>query len=190
MPLKPWKRISSRLDRSFPIFNLRTDRMVSPRTLKDYDFFILESRDWVNIIPLTEDKEVVLIRQYRHGIGEITLEIPGGIIEQGDSPEKAAERELLEETGYKSQEMVPLGMVYPNPAFLNNRCYTFLSRDVFFAGSQDLDEKEDIEIVIKPLNEIRGLIENGEISHSLIIAAFYRLFYEYDISSIMQINDK
>ena len=179
MPLRPWNLISSRIDRTFRIFNLRVDRAVSPRTKKEHDFYILESRDWVNIIPLTRNNEVILIRQYRHGIRKITLEIPGGIIEDGDSPEVSARRELLEETGYSDSGMIPLGSVHTNPAFLNNRCHTFLALDVIKVGPQDQDENEDIEVVISPLRKIPELIRNGEITHSLILAAFYRFFTEY-----------
>jgi len=180
MSLKPWKLISSKKNKSFRIFDLRTDRARSPRTDKEHEFYILESTDWVNVIPLTPQKEVVLIRQYRHGIREITLEVPGGIIEQGDSPEEAARRELLEETGYQASEMISLGSVHSNPAFLNNRCHTYLGRDAFPTGRQEQDEKEDIEIVLMPLDSIPSLIREGEITHSLILAAFYRFFLEHD----------
>ncbi|MBW1765670.1 MAG: NUDIX hydrolase [Deltaproteobacteria bacterium] len=176
---KPWKLISSRQTSSYRIFNLRTDRACSPRTNKAHDFYILESRDWVNVIPITPQNDVVLIRQYRHGTRKVTLEIPGGIIETGDSPETAAGRELLEETGYQGSKMIPLSVVYPNPAFLNNQCYTYLARDVLLAGKQEQDEKEDIEVLLRPLDEIPRLIREGAISHSLVLAAFYRLFMEY-----------
>jgi ADP-ribose pyrophosphatase len=179
MPPKPWKLISSRVNDSYRIFNLRTDRYRSPRTDKEYDFYILETISWVNIIPITPKNEVVLIRQYRHGTRKITLEIPGGIVEQDDSPEEAAQRELREETGYQASEMVPLGAVDPNPAFLNNQCYTYLARNAVLAGEQELDEMEDIEVVLKPLDEIPRLIRDGEITHSLVLAAFYRYYLEY-----------
>jgi ADP-ribose pyrophosphatase len=179
MSIKPWKRLSSKTDRSFRIFNLRTDRALSPRTHKEHDFYILESRDWVNVIPLTNQNDVVLIRQYRHGIGSITLEIPGGIVEHGDSHEESARRELLEETGYRDSSMLLLGSVHANPAFLTNRCYTYLARDVLPFSGQDQDEKEDIEIIMRPLEEIPRLIKGGEITHSLVLAAFYRFFMEY-----------
>jgi 8-oxo-dGTP pyrophosphatase MutT (NUDIX family) len=184
MPIKPWKLVSSKMDSSYPIFNLRTDRAISPRTQKAHDFYILESLDWVNVIPITIENDVVLIRQYRHGIRDITLEIPGGIIEKKDTPERAALRELKEETGYSTPDIIELSSVYPNPAFLDNRCYTFLAKDVSPAGGQDQDEKEDIEILLKPLEEIPRLIKRGEISHSLILAAFYRFFMEYKLGEI------
>ena len=150
MPPKPWEVLSSRLDRSYRVFHLRTDHARSPRTGESHDFFILESTDWVNVIPLTPDNEVVLIRQYRHGIRDNTLEIPGGLIEPEDTPEQAARRELAEETGYEAGGMTYLGYVHPNPAILNNRCHTFLARDVVRNGDQDQDDKEDIEVLRRP----------------------------------------
>jgi 8-oxo-dGTP pyrophosphatase MutT (NUDIX family) len=179
MPPKKWKIISTTRDKSYRVFNLRTDRAVSPRTGKAHDFFILESSSWVNVIPLTPQKEVVLIRQYRHGTREVTLEIPGGLVEDGDTPVEAAERELFEETGWLPMEMIPLGSVHPNPAIQNNRCFTFLAKDVFLAGEQRLDEKEDIEVLCRPITAVPRLIKEGDITHSLVLAAFYRFFMEY-----------
>lgn len=179
---KPWKLISSKAQESYKIFNLRTDRAQSPRTNEVHNFYILESADWVNVIPLTPQREVVLIHQYRHGIKEITLEIPGGIVESGDSPEETASRELREETGYEESQMILLGSVHPNPAFLNNKCYTYVAQGVSLAGKQELDSKEDIEVLLKPLDMIPRLIREGEITHSLVLAAFYRFFMEYESS--------
>jgi 8-oxo-dGTP pyrophosphatase MutT (NUDIX family) len=176
---KPWKLISSKREESYRIFNLRIDRARSPRTRRIHEFYVLESRDWVNVIPLTPANEVVLVRQYRHGTREVTLEIPGGLVEGNDSPEQAACRELREETGYVAREMVSLGAVDPNPAFLNNRCYTYLARDVALMGDQQQDEKEDIEVVLRPVHELHRLIQEGDIAHSLVVAAFYRFFWEY-----------
>ena len=179
MPPKPWKVLSSRVNESFRIFNLRIDRAFSPRTHHAHDFYILESTDWVNVIPITSHGEVVLVRQYRHGTREVTLEIPGGIVEAGDTPEEAARRELLEETGYQEGGLVLLGSVNPNPAFLTNRCYTYVARDVVRAKRQEQDEKEDIEVVVRSLEEVPRLIREGEITHALVLAAFYRYYMEY-----------
>jgi 8-oxo-dGTP pyrophosphatase MutT (NUDIX family) len=179
MPPKPWKLISSRINESYRIFNLRADRALSPRTNEEHEFYILESADWVNVIPLTPQKKIVLIRQYRHGTQEITLEIPGGIVELNDSPEEAARRELREETGYREMEMILLGSVRPNPAFLDNWCYTYLALNVLSVGDQEQDEREDIEVLLRPVDEIPRLIRKGEINHSLVLAAFYHFFMEY-----------
>ncbi len=179
MTPKPWQVVSSTKDRSYRVFNLRTDLAVSPRTGKAHRFFIIESSPWVNVIPLTPQKEVVLVRQYRHGTQDVTLEIPGGLVEASDSPAGAAERELMEETGYGAGEILPLGMVHPNPAIQNNVCHTFLAKDVFLLGEQDQDEKEDIRVVLRPLDRIPEIIQKGEITHALVLAAFYRYFMEF-----------
>ncbi|MFO7785988.1 MAG: NUDIX hydrolase [Thermodesulfobacteriota bacterium] len=178
MPLKSWEVLSSRRDKSYRVFHMRTDRARSPRTGRDHDFYILESADWVNVISVTPSEEVVLIRQYRHGIRDITLEIPGGIVEPGDTPEDAARKELAEETGYMDRGMTYLGYVHPNPAILNNRCHTFLARDVFPNGDQDQDDKEDIEVLLRPLSEVPRLIRENRITHALVLAAFYRFYME------------
>ena len=176
---KPWKLISSKAHESYRIFSLRTDRAQSPRTNEEHNFYILESTDWVNVIPLTQQNEVVLISQYRHGIREITLEIPGGMVEAGDSPEEAARRELREETGYAESQMILLGSVHPNPAFLNNKCYTYVAQEVSLTGKQEQDAKEDIEVILRPLDIVPRLIREGKITHSLVLAAFYRFYMEY-----------
>jgi 8-oxo-dGTP pyrophosphatase MutT (NUDIX family) len=173
---KKWKLISSTPDKSYRVFDLRTDHALSPRTGGSHDFFVMESRPWVNIIPLTKDEQVVLVRQYRHGTREVTLEIPGGLVEDGDSPEEAAHRELREETGYASNDMILLGSVHPNPAIQNNLCYSYLARDARPVGELKLDEKEDIEVVLYPLADIPELIQKKEITHALVIVAFYYYF--------------
>jgi ADP-ribose pyrophosphatase len=179
VPIRPWEVISSRRDKSYRVFSLRTDRARSPRTGRAHQFFIIESPSWINVIPLTRQNEVVMVRQYRHGIRDVTLEIPGGLVETNETPEAAAERELWEETGYKVSELILLGSVHPNSAIQNNLCYTFLAKDVFYAGTRQQDEKEDIEVLLRPLAEIPRLIREGKITHSLVLAAFYRYYMEY-----------
>jgi ADP-ribose pyrophosphatase len=174
--IKPWERIRSKTGPSFRVFSVRTDTAVSPRTGKEHDFYVIESGDWVNIIPLTADREVVMVRQYRHGSREMTLEIPGGLVDPGDTPEMAASRELLEETGYEAGELSKLGVVNPNPAILNNRCYTFLARNVRKAGEPDLDQAEDIDVLLVPLADIPDLIRQGRIDHAIVVNAFCLYF--------------
>lgn len=173
--IKPWEVISSELLGSFRIFNLRENRARSPRTGQVHGFYVLESADWVNVIPLTSDNRLVMVRQYRHGSKEITLEIPGGLVDPNDTPREAAVRELMEETGYGVREIIPLGKLRPHPALFDNHCYTFLATGVYPAGNTCLDEAEDIETVLVPLNDVPVLIEQGEIVHSLVLTALYLL---------------
>lgn len=136
------------------------------------DFVVIESADWVNVVPLTESGEVVLVRQYRHGVRERTLEIPGGMVDPGESPTQAAARELREETGYAPARVRELGMVTPNPAIQSNLCHTFLAEAVEPVGPPQPDPHERIEVCRVPLADIPVLIRSGSISHSLVVAAF------------------
>jgi 8-oxo-dGTP pyrophosphatase MutT (NUDIX family) len=144
-----------------------------------HDFYVIESRDWINIIPLSDDHQVVMIKQYRHGSREVTLEIPGGLVDPGDTPKKAAARELLEETGYQAKKWVKIGVVNPNPALFNNRCYTFLAQDIKKISTPTPDQTEDIEVVLIPLGDITGLILKREIDHAMVITAFVWYFLRH-----------
>lgn len=174
--IKPWPCIRSRLNDSFRVFSIRTDTAVSPRTGTEHDFHIIESEDWINVIPLIADHHVVMIRQYRHGARRVTLEIPGGLVDPGDTPEQAAARELMEETGYQADALVQIGVVNPNPALFNNRCYTYVARNVKKINDPTPDQAEDIEVVLIPLSDIPELIQTGEIDHAMVITAFYWYF--------------
>lgn len=174
--IKPWPCIKSRSNDSFRVFSVRTDTAVSPRTGTEHDFHIIESEDWINVVPLIADHHVVMIRQYRHGSRKVTLEIPGGLVDPGDTPEKAAVRELLEETGYQAEELVQIGVVNPNPALFNNRCHTYAARNVKKIRDPMPDQAEDIEVVLIPLSDIPELIQKGEIDHAMVITAFYWYF--------------
>lgn len=171
--IKPWIKLSSTILGDYRIFRLREDVAVSPRTNEAQSYFALETTDWVNIIPVTPAGEVVMVRQYRHGTGTITLEVPAGMADhEGEITAEAAARELREETGYVAREVIHLGSVEPNPAFLNNQCHSFLAVDVIQSAEIELDGGEDIAIELIPLDDIRGMIADGRISHSLTICAF------------------
>jgi 8-oxo-dGTP pyrophosphatase MutT (NUDIX family) len=129
---------------------------------------------------MTTNDEVVMIKQYRHGSKEITFEIPGGLVDEGDH-QKAAVRELLEETGYAGENIELLGSVNPNPAIFNNLCHTYLVENVKKVAEINLDPNEDIEVIHMPVQEIPSLIEKGTISHALVIVGFYFYFMKYPI---------
>lgn len=176
--IKPWPCIRSQSAQSLGIFSIRTDTSISPRTGIEHDFYIIEMNDWINIIPLTTDHQVVMVRQYRHGSRAVTLEIPAGLIDPGETPIKAAARELLEETGYKAEEYMKIGVLNPNPAFFSNRCYTFIARNIEKVCDPMLDKTEDIEVVLFPIVDVPKLIIKGEIDHPMVVTAFYWYFLQ------------
>jgi ADP-ribose pyrophosphatase len=172
MPQRSWKLISSRDISDHRIFHIRHDLYRFEPSGVEREFVVLDCPDWVNIIPLTDDGRVVLIRQFRHGTRDVSLEIPGGVVEADETPEAAAVRELAEETGYVPGSVKPLGFVLPNPAIQGNRSYSFLAEGCRLAAAPQPDSFDNIEVLLCPLEDIPAMIRSGEISHSLIISAF------------------
>lgn len=174
--IRPWLKKTSKIVSRYSVFDLRRDVLLSPRNGSELTAYVLETRDWVNIVPLTPDREVIMVRQYRFAAEEITLEIPGGLIDRADlSPAEAARREMREETGYDSDRIVELGCCRPNPAILNNLCHIYLAENVELKYGQKLDIGEDILVESIPLDRIPSLIREGIVRHSLVLNAFYLL---------------
>lgn len=172
--IKPWHKLDSTPREAYKVFQVREDRSRSPLTGRAHTFYVIESSAWVNIIPLTPEGQIVFVRQYRHGTEEITLEIPGGMVDDTDpSPGHAGRREMREETGYDSDQIIELGAVAPNPAIQNNRCYTYLALDARPNGRQQLDGAEEIDVTLVDPAEVPGLVTSGRITHALVVAAFY-----------------
>jgi ADP-ribose pyrophosphatase len=170
--VKEWELLASDVDRDYGVFRIKVEHALSPRTNKPGRFYVIDTNDWVNIIPVTGDGDVVMIKQYRHGAKTVTLEIPGGLVDD-EKPEQAALRELLEETGYAGDKVTYLGAVNPNPAIFNNLCHTFLVEDVKEVTEKNLDDKEDIEVLLVPLPDIPFLIQERVINHALVVIAFH-----------------
>ena len=170
-----WRRVSSEQVADCRVFRVRRDMSASPRDQSEHDFYCIEAPDWINIIPLTADNQVVMIEQYRHGTDEITLEIPGGMVDEGESPAEAAAREMLEETGYAPGEVIYLGKTRPNPAIQNNWIHSYLARNVRFHHQPVFDTTEHTVVRLVPLAEIPALIAGGAITHSLVVVGFHWL---------------
>lgn len=171
-----WEVLKSEVVYRCGIFAVRRDASRSLHSGQEHDFHVIETRDWVNVVPLTTDRRVVMVRQFRHGIRDLTLEVPAGIIDAADaSPAVAARRELREETGCTCRELVPLGVVHPNPAIMNNRCHLFVADQVEVTGPPQWDGTEELTVETVPLAAIPELIRSGAISHALTLVAFQLL---------------
>ncbi len=157
------------------IFSLEKSRRDEEGTKKSGDFYVLDAADWINVIALTPENQVVLVEQFRHGSEDFELEIVGGLVDNNEAPKDAALRELREETGFVptgDSEIALIGKVLPNPAFLNNVCYTYLITKVKQEAEQEFDDNENIVVRLEPLEKIDDLIRTGHITHSLVVAAF------------------
>jgi 8-oxo-dGTP pyrophosphatase MutT (NUDIX family) len=171
-----WETVESREIADCRVFRVSENLMRSDG--KEGKFYVIDNPDWVNIIAVTKKGEIVLIEQFRHGIKEVVLEIPGGMIDAGEEPEIAARRELLEETGYTAENFVLLGKSRPNPAIQNNWLYHYAAFDAAKTGEVNFDEHESLVTRLYSSTAISEMIKSGAISHSLVLAAFhYFSFY-------------
>lgn len=175
-----WRRLKSEILHDAGIFRLRRDAY-EHEGRPTRPFYVLESNAWINVVPLTPSGEIVLVRQYRHGIEEETLEVPGGLVDPMDKdPAAAAVRELLEETGHAGAPPELLGTVSSNPAILTNRTWCYLVRDAQPVAQPDPDPHEDVTVEIHPKERVREMVLKGEIHHSLSACALLLFFLRSD----------
>ncbi len=171
----PWKYLSSESGPDLKIFKVRFDELINPRNQAVARVTVVESKDSVNVIALTPDQEVIAIRQFRFGIGAMTIELPGGLAEPGEEPMQAAMRELREETGYTGSKWHSLGHIQSNPVYMNSRMHHFLLEDARLTHHPELDAEEDIEVLTLSQSELIRLVEEGEIQHPHVISALARI---------------
>jgi ADP-ribose pyrophosphatase len=172
--IRPWQTVETKQLGNFHIFKLRSDRKISPRNGLPHDFFVIDCVDWVNVIAVTPEKQLVMVEQFRHGSGTVELEIPGGTTDPTDAdPVATGVRELREETGYEGENPRQIGQIFPNPAIMSNNCYTVLVENCRIKHSTELDSGEDLLTHLVPISDIPGLIASGKIRHSLVVVALY-----------------
>ena len=175
MSIKPWKVLESSYFR--PRFRLDKCELSNGNLL---NATVLEFSAWANILALTKNQEAVLVRQYRHGVEEVLWEIPGGVVEDDEDPLDGVKRELLEETGYTASEFIQVGKIYPNPSFQTNTVYCFLALNAEKVAEQHLDDGEDIEVHLVPLDELIAMTKRGEFPHALQVAALFHVLAHLD----------
>lgn len=164
-----WKKLGARPVAHTRIFDVESVDFQHPAHPAPRDFFLINAPDWVNVVALTPQHEVVLVRQFRFGTNDISLEIPGGVIERGEAPIAAAVRELAEETGYVGENVRLLGSVHPNPAMQTNRCHLVLVENARRTSELAWDPNEEFEILAVPVEEVYARAYRGEITHSLVL---------------------
>ncbi|MDR2735535.1 MAG: NUDIX hydrolase [Puniceicoccales bacterium] len=170
-----WQVVDENLVFDCNIFKLCRECCVHPLDGRTGEFFILHPPDWVQVIALTQERNIVLVKQFRFGTRRLSLEIPGGIIEPGEDPVMAAERELLEETGFSGENASVLKIIYPNPAIQDNKLYTVFIENCRLVGKQSLDPLEEITFLTIPIHRLWEKIRSGEIDHGVVLAALFFL---------------
>ncbi len=169
--VQKWTRLSRETIASFRVFAIVKEKMQTPRASRSFEYYRLDSPDWCNVIALTSSDELVMVRQYRVGNDSISLEIPGGVVDEDEAPADGARRELREETGYVARNLEPLITLAANPAIQQNRVHSFIARDVVLEGPPAGDADEDCELVLVPRGHLREMLDAGIISHALMVAA-------------------
>lgn len=174
--MEKWKLLSSAYICNEPWATLRRDTCELPDGRINDHYYVLEYPDWVNMIGITEQNELLVIKQYRHGAGIIALEIPAGTTEAGEDPKNAAVREMLEETGYQFDQIEEIAALYANPATSGNITYTYLMTGGKKVQEQALDEHEEIDVYRIPLEEAKRMLLDNKFNQALHASALFYAF--------------
>ena len=175
MPVDVWPLSAEESVLKTPVFEVRRQWCRSPKDGRDKAFTVLACPEWVQVLAFTPDDQALLVRQFRQGTRQVSLELPGGVVEPGQTPEEAARREMREETGYEAENFRQLAAFRPNPAVQNNTAYAFVAENARLAGPTRFDENEDLDLVLVPAAELRDLVLTGAVDHVIMAAAI--LFY-------------
>lgn len=176
--IEKWKTLSSEYLFRRPWLTARRDRVELPDGRVFNEFYALEYPDWVNVIAITAEGKFVMVRQYRHGLDDVFVELCAGCVEPEESPIDAARRELLEETGYGGGEWEQFDVLSANPSTMTNLNTTFIARGVTLQGEQKLDPSEEIAVELYSRNEVLGMLRRNEIKQALMAAPLWRYFCE------------
>ena len=176
MTLENWPVLGEEEVLKTPVFSVRRQVCRSPKDGQDKAFTVLDLPDWVQVLALTDDNRALLVRQYRFGTRQISLELPGGVIEPGQSPLSAAQRELREETGYTAERWRQVAAFRPNPAIQNNTAYFFLAEGARLTHPTEFDENEDLRLTLTPLDQLKKFVQDGAIDHVIMAAAILSYF--------------
>lgn len=173
MEIEKWQKLASKYLVKEKWATLRVDTCkLQNDTIKD-DYYVLEYPNWVNAIALTKDHQIIMVRQYRFAADIISLEIPGGVIDDGEAPETAIKRELLEETGYSFDSYELIATLYPNPATSTNQTFTYLLKGGIKTHEQHLDEHEILNVELYTIDEVKQLLKENKIAQALHTAALF-----------------
>lgn len=166
-----WQVEKKELLYSAPILTVHQQTSTAPDGTKG-NYIVIDAPDWVIVVPVLEDpRRFVLVKQWRHGSLSTSIEFPGGVIDEGETPAQAAQRELLEETGYKAGKLTHLGSMSPNPAIFSNKVHCFVAENLIATGTQDLDRDEFVEYFSLPADEVYAMTGTAEFPHALMTAA-------------------
>ena len=168
-----WKTLSSKYVYHDRWFKARAASCELPDGRIIEPYYVVELPNWANVVVVTKDERMVFVRQYRYAGDMITIELPGGVIDKNESPEAAVKREMIEETGYTSNEIEVLYQVSPNPAINDNTAYFYLARNAEPGGTQKFDPFEDIEVVSFSKEEVIQLLREGKFQHGVQVGAIY-----------------